>query len=202
MKFSRRMYACMQFSLQQWDAWAAWNRVWHNSQGSSEIQRFGRRLKSFEYPSPSRPLSCLSSCKLSTLTGRTEQHTQDQIINPNVPLHLHCVEERQLHWLQATWENTCHWSAHVSCSFSIPFSPSWVNSSPTRPGHVQHIRIYTSRYWVDSRLWSPGLCGSISASIWWSCTVEDLEWTTGRTLGPSRSCKPIRFVDSFFAFWH
>lgn len=122
-----------------------------------KIQRFGRRLESFESPSPSRPLSCLSSCKLSTLTGRTEQHTRDQVINPDVPPRLRRAAGRRLHWLQATWEDTSRWSAHVSSSVSISFSPSWINSSHTRPGqwHVQPIWTYIYSiwlYWVELRL--------------------------------------------------
>lgn len=51
------MYVCMQFPLQQRDASAAWNRVWHNSESPSELQRLRRRLKSSESPSLSLSLA-------------------------------------------------------------------------------------------------------------------------------------------------
>lgn len=135
----------------------------------------------------SRPLSCLSSCKLSTLTARTEQHTPDQIINPNVPLHLHSVTERPLHLQQATWRKASHWAAHVSSSFSISFPPSWINSCYTnhRAGTCTTCLAYMGWHWVVFRLGSPELFGSIPAM-------------TGRTSCPS----PIRFAASLFLFCH
>lgn len=180
------MYVCMQFPLQQWDASAAWNRVWHNSESPSELQRLRRRLKSFESP----PLSLAHSPVYPAvnyphwLPGLSNT-LQIKSLTPMC----HCIsilrQKDRCIYSKATWRKRSHWAAHVSSSFSISFPPSWINSWYTvlSQGRKMYniFGIYSMGwYWVDLRLWSPELFGSISASIWWSCAVGKTwmnDWT-------------------------
>lgn len=96
----------------------------------------------FYIPSLPQSLLCLSGCKLYILTGSTERHTRDQIVNLNVSQRLHphtkrhCKHYRELRMTHSAGLVPNMAATHLDCQFVLS---AFINEC-THYYHTQSIQ--------------------------------------------------------------